>query len=400
MHLAHFGTFDVKNYGDLLFPRIAEHQLGGSFAQITHISPIGGSPYRDVTPSVSMSEVLEQGMQFDGVMIGGGNILHARPSGLPEYASVRRIAYPTLWAGAAELANSQGIPLVMNAPGVPRRLRRPTAMATRSALGRVAYAAVRDQLSADYLSAATISARIVPDSALQISDVFGPASALIDAFEGGESDEPGSYAVVHINDRYADGSPDAMAAILDELTLALGLPLHLLAIGPCHDDDSYAREVAALMSRSPRVWDELDRVQDLATVLANARLYIGSSLHGFITASSYRVPALLVTDMHAQHKFRGLLEQIALPDATFESWGRLLRHVRISRGLDSIASVPNLAEAHSTLDAHWSAINGALLSDRDRTPGRAYAGRWAPAVAATNFLDEGLAAAVKRRLLS
>jgi polysaccharide pyruvyl transferase WcaK-like protein len=399
MHLAHFGTFDVKNYGDLLFPRIAEHKLGDVFTAVTHISPVGGQPYRDVPAAMTLRQVRQEGMRFDAVLIGGGNIVHARPSGLVEYASVRRTAYPALWAGAAELARAQGIPIATNAPGVPRSMKRPTATAMRLALRSVDYLAVRDQLSADHLSSAGLTARVMLDSALQIDEVFGGADDLRASFEGAaEGLEHGGYAAVHINDRYADGTPDAMAAVLDELSRSLDMPLHLLAIGPCHGDDAYAREVAALMTTRPRVWDRLDRVQDIAAVLANAAIYIGSSLHGFITASSYGVPALLVTDTRAQHKFIGLLEQLGIPDAMFGSWGGLLTHVRGLPSGGRVAVAPDMTAARIRLDTHWTSVRSALTSSAHAVHGSRSPVNWPVAISAVNFLDEGLPAAIRRRL--
>ena len=116
MRIAHFGTFDVDNYGDLLFPHIAEWRL--PFAKILHVSPAGGSTvFRDSLPAVTMAEVSDQ--KPDAVIVGGGNIVHLRANTLREYREISTLAYPSLSVGAAELAEKNNVPLIFNGPSIP-----------------------------------------------------------------------------------------------------------------------------------------------------------------------------------------------------------------------------------------------------------------------------------------
>src|SRR5689334_12775587 len=110
LRLAHFGTFDVQNYGDLLFPLVVENALKDEADSFVHVSPVGGKPYADVPASVGFEEFFRSSDTVDGVIIGGGNILHSRTTTLPAYSSVKTRAYPELWIGAARYAADRSIP--------------------------------------------------------------------------------------------------------------------------------------------------------------------------------------------------------------------------------------------------------------------------------------------------
>ena len=57
MRIAHYGTFDVENYGDLLFPPVLERRLSGRGHTLTHVSPIGGRAiWEDCVETISIRE--------------------------------------------------------------------------------------------------------------------------------------------------------------------------------------------------------------------------------------------------------------------------------------------------------------------------------------------------------
>jgi polysaccharide pyruvyl transferase WcaK-like protein len=403
MKLAHFGTFDIQNYGDLLFPLVAEYHLRDTFDEFVHISPIGGSIYEDVPESTTLESVIGEGTQFDAVLVGGGNIVHARPSGLVEYNTVRRTAYPDLWAGAARLAATQSIPLAFNAPGVPRRVKPPTSYLMKRATNQANYLSVRDDYSADYLKAIGVSPEVVPDSALSISTVLGPRETLIETVPSFVRElDRSAYVAVHVNDRYAGAGILETALLLDRLSSLMSARVCLIAIGPCHGDDVYARNIAELMQSNPVVFDRPPSVSSIAWVIAGAEAYVGSSLHGFITATSYGIPPILVANHAAQHKFSGLLAHLSENnDRMFESWASVVADLSqegVSKSL--MARTPDTAQATQRLDRHWNSIRQALRAPvKTSSPlmRTQYAG---DLVAAANFIEDGLKDGVRRRIPS
>lgn len=362
MRIAHFGTFDVANYGDLLFPRLLEWRLADISDEVVHISPVGGIRiYRDVPVSRSLADVQRAGTEFDAVVVGGGNIIHDNGTNLATYKSVKSVAYPRLWLGATQLATKQRIPLVVNAPGVPKVPGRTAAPLMRRFASRADYLSVRDTYSQEVLRSIGVpGATVVPDSALELRDMFTTsAPANLDAPTRLTETLDSRFAAVHINARYKGGDVASLARRLDELSATLQATIVLIAIGPCHGDDDFAETVAAQMHSDPVVFGAPKAVEDIAYVISRSCAYIGSSMHGFITAASFGVPGLIVASHAAQHKFRGLLAHLDAEERLVSSWDEALK-VLSAGGRQTALTPVDIEPALRRIDDHWAELRGAL----------------------------------------
>src|SRR3990172_1107263 len=153
--IAHFGTFDVENYGDLLFPLVLERRLARLDLGVIHVSPVGGAPvWGDCVATVSVEEMMndEFGHQSSlvAVVVGGGHIIHANPTRLPFYdrgGLDSWLAYPSLWLAPSYLAASRKISLWWNGTGVPSAFSERDAELLRWATEAGDYLAVRDRYS-------------------------------------------------------------------------------------------------------------------------------------------------------------------------------------------------------------------------------------------------------------
>jgi len=359
--LAHFGTFDVANYGDLLFPRIVEHELGAQFDEFRHISPIGGQPYDDVPASISVRRALSSGEKFDAVMIGGGNILHGRPTGMPEYASVSSSAYPDLWLAAARIAREQQIPLVVNSPGVASPLAWPETSAVRVLRETAEYFAVRDVRSADLLTGAGGVDAVVPDTALLVNQAIPFAGqASLDALEGQLAGlRVGEYFVAHANDRYLGAGVHEVASALDELARLSGTRPVLVVIGAVQGDAAVVQAIAREMTSDPVIVREPRRVGDIAHLIAGAAFYAGSSMHGFITAVSFGVPAHLSIPSAKHHKFAGFAEHVGAASNVHSTWTELVASAAAGDLAEFLRPAAGGA-AEQLVRQHWDRVRSSL----------------------------------------
>jgi len=349
MKIAHFGTFDVDNYGDLLFPHVAQWRWPDE--DWIHVSPLGNpTRFEDSLPTVGVKQACD--MTFDAVMVGGGNIVNPGKTSLPDYGEVEGTAYPSLWLGAAVLAAKQEVPLVFNGPGIGPHdfhlLQKRLAIAVFSSAEYLAFRERESAAIATRLSRRR-SAVTIPDTAFDLPNMW-PA---VQGPTGGNR----HYVAVHVNSRYQT-SVESTARSLDLITKRLKAPVRLLSIGPCHGDIELSHRVAERM-RADHSVGRVISIRAMAEVIAGASLYIGSSMHGFITALSYGVPGLLVLNRRPMRKFTGLLEIADIPSrAICESW----EDVPESVGDEVLLPAERLERLHRSLDRHWGDMREAVCS--------------------------------------
>ncbi len=366
MSVAHFGTFDVANYGDLLLARVLEHRLAPLGIPVRHVSPRGGAAiWRDSVATISIADVLSAPEKHTVAMVGGGNLIHGMPAGVAAYqASVETalVSYSWLWLGAARLAAVQGIPLCWNAPGVPAAFGEHAANALRQATCAVQYLAVRDATSRDHLRTAGVARAIavVPDTAFDVARLWSTAElerAYRDAHRRRGAEPPTRSVVLHLSPRYCQPAAADLAAGIQALCRRHCVRPILLALGPCHGDDRWTREVGELVGDALIV-DEPDSLLEMASCIAGSQAYIGSSLHGMITACAFgRRGMLVVSDRAARRsKFLGLAAPLQLEDWLVTTWSAAFEKSDALMSAGSETWACNLRDVEIRLAAHWDRL--------------------------------------------
>lgn len=336
-----FGAFDRHNFGDLLFPHIAmallapEHPVfAGLVAQ--DLRPFGGH---------RVEALADLAMRLRDCPVdifhAGGELLtcdawQAAAMTLPveEAPGIiarldRRPREALEWAhdrtGIAALAPytvqrdlfPQARTVLYNAVGGVDLDTRDAAFREEvfAKLSAADGVGVRDASTQAHLQAAGITARLMPDPAVMVADLFGDEI-------GRRSSEgdlvrirhafPNGYLAVQFS---ADFGDDAMlpilAARLDELARATGLGIVFFRAGaaPWHDDIDCFRHVAACMkSGMTHIFPSLD-LWDICALIASSRGYLGSSLHGRIVAMAFALPRLNLV------RFPGRSKQAAFASA-------------------------------------------------------------------------------------
>nr|WP_283939141.1 polysaccharide pyruvyl transferase family protein [Pseudomonas sp. T1.Ur] len=296
--LAIFGTFDVENYGDLLFPIIAEAELGRRLGPVElhrfsyHEKRRPEWPYA-VT---SLTELPDMAASLDGVLIGGGFLIRfdkvvAHGYGPP----TADIHHPTgYWLTPALIALQHAIPVIWNAPGmhcndVPAWARPLLTMA----LEQSQYVRVRDALTRDTLGALTQQADIdvLPDTAFglpRLIDGQQPSAEFIRLRE--HAGLTGPYIVIHaihVVESFVKLFENHPEAFQDYQFL-------VVPIGPVLGDDP-----SVIAGRLPGAitlsfWPE---PLLMAEIISQAQAVIGHSYHLAITALAFGVPVFCSADL-------------------------------------------------------------------------------------------------------
>ena len=308
-----WGTFDVANYGDLLFPRIFEQEMVRrlplasvrAFSPFGHLHPVamdGGQPAEPLG-AWEPKRCAELARELDFVAVGGGEIIHARDDVYGIYYGrdadeMARWRPSGFFIDGLGRENEASCAVAWHGVGVPFDFAPELADRVREALATKAYVAVRDEVSRQRLLATGTDreVHVVPDSALLLSGLFdrellARRVRYLRAMGWYPEDRP---PLVLQGSAWIEGQATAVAQAVAAVLGELGEPpLVLLEIGPCHGDGRFADLLAAHLQRPVHRMPGAVALADVAAAIAYARAFFGLSLHGSLTALAYDVPFVI-----------------------------------------------------------------------------------------------------------
>jgi len=377
------GMFDMRNFGDLMFPLVARHFLEPHGIEIVPVAPTGvPTGFGDAIASLPLSEMMSGGTQAHGIVVGGGYIIHTHKMHfLDEYAQggLCEFAGPGLWLGATAAAAIRDIPVVWNAPGVPHPFASNQRTIIDAALHAASYVSLRDRGSLELLEPpAGLAPHIVPDPVAAIAQLW-PRQVLAAPFkamlERKGADASAGYFALHFRNRSLArlGIP-AAAKLVDDFAFGQKLTPILLAVGQTHADDVLARELSSHLKVRHVVLDDPASLMEIAAAIAESRLYVGASLHGYVTAAAYCVPGILVAQP-SYRKFQGFLDHTGRHEDLAGDWQKAFA-LAPRRAGERIAP-PMPPSVFAALDVHWLRMAKALASPaQDRAARQAYLQAW------------------------
>jgi lipopolysaccharide transport system ATP-binding protein len=278
MNIGIFGTFDLLNYGDLLFPIIAEAELRERLGEVKVIP----YSYRKKTTSdwpydvKRLGELDSDWPALDGVVIGGGHLIRFDSEIAPGYypENPEELAHPeAYWLAPALAAVQKNVPVCWNAPSASLGLPGWGRELIGEALKKSEYCSVRDTASALELDGLGANLQLVPDSAFGVDRVFKPRQP---------SEKP--YLIIQAN--------PSLRELIDgfkQSDLSKQYDIYFLPVCVCLDDG---------LSTVSDLWPEaigLELMPDLESMAAwigGAAGVVAASLHLSITALTYGVPVL------------------------------------------------------------------------------------------------------------
>ena len=342
-----FGTFDVGNYGDLLFPVVAQKELEIRGLTLTHVSPTNRTTvFEDAVAPVQMSEIPDE---FVGVMVGGGNIINLDPG---IYGAFENVNYHDLWIGATSFGVRSRVPVIFNCPGcsLPSlgNISKIQKFFIRATFKNAEILRFRDsvQVVSQYSNRVH---KVTPDTAFGISDIWPKPK------------RREQIVVLNLNERYFPES-EKVAGIINTSEVFRDRVVSFVIIGECHGDLAFTRDVQKHLDDVIQ-WKEVSmNLKNIAEEIAVAELFIGSSMHGFITALSYRTRCILVNNhTNPLQKFKDLFLYAELDESTI--CRDFLRIDDSFRKCTTISDL-SLAKIKSELLEHWDELAQAIREKR------------------------------------
>jgi hypothetical protein len=163
----------------------------------------------------------------------------------------------------------------------------------KSKLQKADYFAVRDQVTIENLLKIGVKADLFPDSAILMSEFYSFSflkeriSPKVKSYVATNS---GKYVFGQINKKTTRGHEQAIANGFDDIYQLGQTEICLCPIGKAldHDDHEALKELGDLM-QSPYTYFDANTIWDIMYLIANSKCYVGTSLHGAITAMSFGV---------------------------------------------------------------------------------------------------------------
>lgn len=343
------GTFDVENYGDLLFPLLAREAVDrrGESIGVEVFSPVARGadawPY-EVRSTLDLPERLP-GMR--ALLVGGGQIIRF-DAGYPVPVDPRVHLPVDYWLTPAAEAALVGIPVIWNAVGAwTGSPAAPWADAlVAAALTASHFVGLRDEASREHLRprAGGAALELLPDTAFSIGR-FWPLAEETVAFTRWRAAVglAGRFAVVQ-----ADTGLAPWWESIESLLAGIGFDtVVLLPVCRCHGDDAGRLPPGQRLRCLPSAWPE---PRLLAEIIGRSSWVIASSLHACITAVSYGVPVVRVPSFNAADRKFSLLAGFT-GIAGIDQPEAVARLVTRGRAAD-----PLVADSADRLDAHWDRV--------------------------------------------
>ena len=290
MKIAILGTFDLENYGDLLFPLLAQHELSKRLGEV-EVLPFSYRPKHrpdwpyNVFPIEEFPSHIDE---LDAVLVGGGHLIRFDQEIAEGYGPGPGIHHPTgLWLVPPFLSAAAGLSVIWNGVGASPDLEEWAIDLFRCCLEASAYVSARDEASRATLRAVAdqVDVTIVPDSAFGVAELLIPPpvrEGFQNWCEQHELREP--YVVVQANPRMAPIRDDLHREL--EEVMRQGVTVVELPIGPVLGDQQ-----GLILPQSDEVvrssWPD---PLLLAKIISSSEAVIGQSLHLSITAVCHGVP--------------------------------------------------------------------------------------------------------------
>ena len=337
-----YGAFDRFNYGDLLFPMIIKNALNERLTNTKYnfygtvesdLSDMGGVPTRSIKRLLNCSGSIQGN---NCLIIAGGDILgvsfpfsHLCLLRSVLARSIFQKVYKNISAEKATLISKwllgltklqlpfivdkkkvPGYKVIYNSVGGVMKSEKESGF---SALREADFISVRDIRTLSELKTNVPNVHLIPDSAVIMSK-FYPKDTLETlvsnkAKEQVQSLVKGNYICFQIVLSSYRQAAEVVVDSLKHLMKTLGVPVLLLAIGRAylHEDQIALRDIAGKMPGQCFFSDD-DSIYDIMYKIAHAKVFLGTSLHGNITALSYGIPHV------------GINPNVKKLDSHFKTW--------------------------------------------------------------------------------
>lgn len=311
--IAVFGAFNVYSFGDTMFPEALRREMSKHLEidSVTLFS-LGGavSGYYGKQEICSYEEfpLRNQKQRFDAIVIGGGELLHNHEISFAESGIV--YSPGEIWKKPVEYGIEYQIPVLLNSVGMPYEFKEEERAELEKLCGYISYVSLRDVYSYSrwkHFWGGAYPARLVPDSLWCMEDYFSREE--LEKSRQGLKEKYGiekAYMILQYGTTHLCRAAVYQAGKFAENH---GLQLVMLEINASHEDRYVVEHTEA--AGNLVVIKEILTPKEIAAMISGAVLFVGTSLHGTITAAAFGIKYVMI-DMYPGFvsKMDGLCETL------------------------------------------------------------------------------------------
>ncbi len=317
MNIALIGTFDLESLGDTMFPKFVVNELK-SRIQIDNVVLFSPNEIEEAynnnghVYSFKQLNKMNDDYHFDFVIIVGGELLHFKPIEYKINGKIFRTQPGELWKLPIEFARKNNIKVIINLIGVPYEFNKFETEILCDYLQYVSYISVRDKFSKMKLINAGIPENkiFLSGDGLLLFNLYYKKESLAKIREELGLNLSDDYLVVQYDTKY---KLNDLAKELNNISDLYNLQIVLLSVNYCHNDEIIMRDLLELSNGKFFLIDKFLQPVEIMSIISGAKFFLGTSLHGNVTALSYGIKCLAL-DMYSSFisKIDGLYDLFGL----------------------------------------------------------------------------------------
>lgn len=296
---------DRFNYGDLLFPYVVENYFKDIIDRFVVCSTTESDlSNRGALKTEGFHVVQEmKPWHYNVLMVAGGECIfcewkdilgYVREEAEPDAEKVYPTRYP-FTPSKRELPNVDI--LLYNSVGCHQLDERKDLYGNpqnRDIMASADYVSVRDKATSSGMDRLKVGHYCCPDSAILVSRMFDASFLQSRTSDAVKEVERKRYLFFQVGLVHLKLWARDIAEILSRVASEKNVHLCLCPIGTAlgHDDPIALKKVAELLPQGIYTMIDNPSIWDIMSLISQAEIYVGSSLHGAITAMSYNRPLI------------------------------------------------------------------------------------------------------------
>ncbi len=362
-NIAIIGTFDLENFGDLMFPIVLKKQLEKRidlkelflFSANSCNMPLNPETVKIYSIDSLEKVCLENGL--NAIVFGGGDVARLDNGFAPEDNYVSYNTYFDMLVTAAVIADKYNIPFIWNCPGVPFEFYGGWAKIVKCITDTYSdYVSVREHGSEKILRACGCEKDIVvsPDTVLSIGTIIDKNEN--NYFDGLKQEFDflgGNYIVFQSAINNIIGFAKTINEQLSKTAIENNSKIVFLPIGNVHKDDEHiAKFLKDNSSKDFVTFNRKLNIYEIGCVLANATAFIGTSLHGNVVSNSYGVPSIGL-DLFNFVKLRNYFKLVDREEFCIKDVSEISNTLSCMLSKNSLSKIP---ESREKVEKHFDVV--------------------------------------------